>query len=59
MKGYKECVSATSTSDSPWHVVPADDRENVRMIVSQIDLDTLDELKMSTRKHPKRAGRNC
>jgi PPK2 family polyphosphate:nucleotide phosphotransferase len=47
MKAYEECLSATSTNDSPWHVVPADDKENTRLIVSQIVLDTLDELKMS------------
>jgi PPK2 family polyphosphate:nucleotide phosphotransferase len=50
MKAYEECLSATSTSDSPWYVVPADDKENARLIVSQIVLDALDDLKMS---HPK------
>lgn len=47
MKAYEECLSATSTSDSPWFVVPADDKENARLIVSQVILDTLDDLKMS------------
>ena len=47
MKAYAECLSATSTSESPWYVVPADDKENARLIVSQIVLDTLDGLKMS------------
>ncbi|MBF9233488.1 ADP-polyphosphate phosphotransferase [Microvirga alba] len=47
MKAYEECLSATSTSDSPWYVVPADDKENARLIVSQIILDTLDGLKLS------------
>jgi PPK2 family polyphosphate:nucleotide phosphotransferase len=47
MKAYGECLSATSTSDSPWYVVPADDKENARLIVGQIVLDTLDELKMA------------
>ena len=47
MKAYEECLSATSTSESPWYVVPADDKENARLIVSQIVLDTLDGLKMS------------
>jgi PPK2 family polyphosphate:nucleotide phosphotransferase len=39
MKAYEECLSATSTSDAPWYVVPADDKENARLIVSQIVLD--------------------
>ena len=46
-KAYEACLGATSTSDSPWYVVPADDKENARLIVSQIVLDTLDSLKMS------------
>jgi PPK2 family polyphosphate:nucleotide phosphotransferase len=47
MEAYEECLSVTSTSDSPWYVVPADDKEIARLIVSHIVLDTLDELKMS------------
>ena len=47
MKAYEDCLGATSTSDAPWYVVPADDKENARLIVSQIVLDTFEELKMS------------
>ena len=47
MKAYEECLGATSTRESSWYVVPADDKENARLIVSQIVLDTLDGLKMS------------
>jgi PPK2 family polyphosphate:nucleotide phosphotransferase len=47
MKAYEECLSATSTGDAPWYVVPADDKENARLIVSQIVLDTFEGLKMS------------
>ena len=47
MKAYEGCLGATSTSDSPWYVIPADDKENARLIVSRIVLDALDELKMS------------
>ena len=47
MEAYEECLSTTSRDDSSWYVVPADDKENARLIVSQIVLDTLDELKMS------------
>jgi PPK2 family polyphosphate:nucleotide phosphotransferase len=46
MKAYEECLSATSTSGSPWYVVPADDKENARLIVSQIVLDTFAGLEM-------------
>jgi PPK2 family polyphosphate:nucleotide phosphotransferase len=47
MKAYEECLSATSTNDSPWYVVPADDKENARLIVSRIVLDTLEVLEMT------------
>jgi PPK2 family polyphosphate:nucleotide phosphotransferase len=47
MKVYEECMSATSTEHAPWFVVPADDKENARLIISQIVLDTLQSLKMS------------
>jgi Polyphosphate kinase 2 (PPK2) len=47
MKAYEKCLSATSTRDTPWYIVPADDKENARLIVSQIVLDTLEELKMT------------
>jgi PPK2 family polyphosphate:nucleotide phosphotransferase len=57
MKAYEECLSATSTSESPWYVVPADDKENARLIVSQIVLDTLKGLKMSYPKMDARRER--
>ena len=47
MKAYEVCLGATSTSDSPWYVVPADDKENARLIVSQVVLDTFADFKMS------------
>jgi PPK2 family polyphosphate:nucleotide phosphotransferase len=46
-KAYEECLSATSTRDAPWYVVPADDKANARLIVSRIVLDTLEGLKMT------------
>ena len=47
MQAYEDCLNATSTHHAPWHVVPADDKENARLIVSQIVLDALNELKMA------------
>ncbi len=43
---YEECLSATSTTEAPWHVVPADDKHNARLIVSEIILDTFRSLDM-------------
>ena len=47
MKAFEACLNATSTRHAPWYVVPADDKENARLIVSQIVLDALDDLKMA------------
>jgi PPK2 family polyphosphate:nucleotide phosphotransferase len=47
MKAYEECLNVTSTHHAPWYVVPADDKENARLIVSQIVLDTFNALKMA------------
>ncbi|MGB7593431.1 MAG: ADP-polyphosphate phosphotransferase [Terriglobia bacterium] len=47
MNAYEACLSGTSTHHAPWYIVPADDKDNARLIVSQIVLDTLNELKMA------------
>jgi PPK2 family polyphosphate:nucleotide phosphotransferase len=44
---YGECLGATSTRHAPWYVIPADDKQTARLIVSQVILDTLDGLKLS------------
>ena len=46
MTAYEDCLSATSTRDAPWYVVPADDKKNARLIISRIILDTLLALNM-------------
>lgn len=46
-EAYEDCLQATSTRHAPWYVVPADDKENARIIVSRIVLDALAELKVS------------
>jgi PPK2 family polyphosphate:nucleotide phosphotransferase len=47
---YEQCLGATSTVHGPWYVVPADDKDNARLIVSQIILDAFDEMHM---RYPK------
>ena len=41
MSAYEKCLSATSTRDAPWYIIPADDKENARLIASQVVLNTL------------------
>ncbi|MGZ8898642.1 MAG: ADP-polyphosphate phosphotransferase [Limisphaerales bacterium] len=47
MRAYEECLHHTSTDESPWYVVPADDKPNARLIISRTILDTLRSLKMN------------
>jgi polyphosphate kinase 2 (PPK2 family) len=47
MNAYEACLSATTTHHAPWYVVPADDKENARLIVSKIVIYTFNELKMT------------
>ena len=52
---YEECLHATSTHHAPWYAVPADNKENTRLIVSRILIDALNDLKMAyPRSTPKR-----
>jgi PPK2 family polyphosphate:nucleotide phosphotransferase len=39
MKAYEECLAATSTKHAPWYAIPADDKLNARLIVSQVVID--------------------
>lgn len=43
---YEDCLSATSTKFAPWYVVPADHKPQARLIVSQVILETLTDLKL-------------
>jgi PPK2 family polyphosphate:nucleotide phosphotransferase len=54
VKAYEACLSATSTHHAPWYVVPADDKESARLIVSRIVLDALKDLKMAYPKPTKK-----
>jgi PPK2 family polyphosphate:nucleotide phosphotransferase len=45
-QAYADCLAATSTKVAPWHVIPADDKPNARLIVSHTVLDALKSLDM-------------
>ncbi len=47
MNAYEKALSATSTRDSPWYVVPADDKKNTRLIISQVVNETLESLQLA------------
>jgi PPK2 family polyphosphate:nucleotide phosphotransferase len=46
-KAFEKCVKETSTPHTPWYIIPADDKENARLIVSEVIIDTLSALKMT------------
>jgi len=47
MEAYEACLSNTSTDRAPWYVVPADDKKNARLIISQIIINTFNSLPMA------------
>jgi PPK2 family polyphosphate:nucleotide phosphotransferase len=46
-KVFEECLSATSTHHAPWFIVPADDKDSARLIVSRIVLDAMGDMKLA------------
>jgi PPK2 family polyphosphate:nucleotide phosphotransferase len=46
-EAYEDCLQATSTKNCPWFVVPADDKRNARLIVSQVVVNALSALKLA------------
>jgi PPK2 family polyphosphate:nucleotide phosphotransferase len=44
---YEDCLSEASSRDAPWHIVPADDKETARLIVSQIILEAMEGLDLA------------
>ena len=47
MTAYEEMIAATSTSHSPWYVVPADNKWYTRLVVAAAIVDTLQQLKLA------------
>jgi len=46
-KAYEEAINATATKEAPWYVIPADDKKNMRLIVSQIIREEMESFEMS------------
>lgn len=44
MKAYEETIRNTATKNSPWYVVPADNKWFTRMVIASAIIDTLDSL---------------
>ncbi|MEO8031577.1 MAG: polyphosphate kinase 2 family protein [Gemmatimonadota bacterium] len=46
MKAYEETIRETSSHDSPWYVVPADNKWFTRMVVASAVIDAMASLKL-------------
>jgi len=47
MNAYEEMIAHTSTPDSPWFVIPADNKWFTRLAVAAAIVDTLEELDLA------------
>jgi PPK2 family polyphosphate:nucleotide phosphotransferase len=47
MTAYQECINATATKTSPWYVIPADDKKNMRLLVSKIIAEEINSMNLS------------
>jgi len=43
-EAYQSAINATSTPESPWCIIPADDKKNMRLMVSKIIRDKITSL---------------
>lgn len=47
MKAYQETLSATSTSTSPWFVIPADDKSDRNRYLAELLVATIENMKLT------------
>jgi PPK2 family polyphosphate:nucleotide phosphotransferase len=47
MSAYEDMIAHTATEHCPWHVVPADNKWFTRVVVAEVIVDTLEQLKLS------------
>lgn len=47
MSAFEDCINETATIDSPWAVIPADDKLNMRLLVTKIVLQEMRKLKLA------------
>lgn len=47
MKAYEDAINATATPNCPWYVIPSDNMNNQRLIISHIIAEILESLPVS------------
>jgi len=45
-RAYETCLTETSTKEAPWFIIPADDKQNARLIISQSIVEALESLSL-------------
>ncbi|MGL4632605.1 MAG: PPK2 family polyphosphate kinase [Leadbetterella sp.] len=46
MEAFEALINQTATSQNPWHIIPADDKKNMRILVAKTLVDRLNELNL-------------
>ena len=59
MDAYEQTIRETATENSPWYVVPADNKWFTRVIVAAGVIDTLASLKCSRKSAPQNVGNSA
>ncbi len=47
MNAFEDCINATASKEAPWAVIPADDKLNMRLLVTKIVLQELKKMKLA------------
>jgi PPK2 family polyphosphate:nucleotide phosphotransferase len=55
MNAYQDMIRNTATENSPWYVVPADDKSYARIIIASAILNTMDAMELEYPKVSKEA----
>jgi len=58
MNAYEDAIRATATEDCPWYVVPADDKKNMRLIVSAAILAEMKTMKLKYPELPEEQNKH-
>lgn len=47
LKAYSACLTATSSGEAPWYVLPSDDKRTARLVAARILAETLESMELS------------
>lgn len=52
MNAYQEAINETAKEHAPWYVIPADDKDNMRALVTTIVREEMEEMNLKFPKSP-------